>query len=191
MVQLTSIAFLFSSIISLANNHLLSFPLDTIPKNNKVKLLKPPSKVLYTTKVLHPFSDINKKNSFCLTLTGKSVVSGKITFEIYDFNKRLIHNESFDASGLLGDEGEVIPVKVQPDTIITRMKRFFNKENFIKPAIKMAKKFDPDYSDKIIWSEINSNKSAIGFLYAHGYEGSYAIAYSRKNKKAVCYYSSD
>lgn len=59
------------------------------------------------------------------------------------------------------------------------------------PAIKIAEPFSSDTSDKEIWYDIKSDKSAIGFVYYHGYEGVYCIAYSKKKKKVVNYFTSD
>jgi hypothetical protein len=157
---------------------------NTVPDNNQA---------LFHITTLHPFSNINKEDTFSLILTGNSIYTGQIFFKIIDFNKRVIHNEKFPATDLLGDEENSISTnKEKEDTIIARMKSFFSESNFDKPAIDASDTFDPDENyDKQLWQDIKSDTSATGFLYSHGYEGTYGIAYSKKKQKAVCYFSSD
>jgi hypothetical protein len=153
-------------------------------------------KPLFTSTAKHVFSTPAKNDSFTLTLTGKSILKGNITFHIYK-NNAIVFTDTFPASDLLGDMYDAIPTnKQRADTIIGRMKRFFDGENFIQPAIKITRNGPADHKDipaefKPILTEIRSDKSAIGFVYSHGYEGTYAITWSKKKAKALYYYTSD
>jgi hypothetical protein len=146
---------------------------------------------LFTAYYKHPFSNTITRDSFSLILSGKSILEGMLTFNIYDTSGKQIHRELFYAFDLLFDEGDVIPQNKHADTIIARMKVFFTKERFLQPAIELIPQYNEDQSDKENWDDINSDKAAIGFTYNYGYEGTYGIAYSKKKQKAVVYFSSD
>lgn len=153
-------------------------------------------KPIFTSTAKHSFSSHAQNDSFVLTLTGQSVLKGNVTFHIYK-NNTIIFTDAFPASDLLGDMYDVIPTdKQRTDTILARMKRFFNNENFIQPAIKITRDGPSDPEDipaefKPILAELRSDKSAIGFVYSHGYEGTYAITWSKKKAKALYYFESD
>lgn len=150
------------------------------------------SPVLITIKADHVFSNPATKDHFLLTVSGRSVLNGKISLSISTNDHKVIFRDSFQATDLLWDYDEADLTKKQKEEIIrNRMKDFFNDSSFIKPAIKIATPFWPDNSDKAIWLDIKSNKEAIGFVYSYGYEGTYAIAYSKKKQKVVLYFSSD
>ena len=73
--------------------------------------------------------------------------------------------------------------------MISRIEGFFNENNFLNPAIKKDEKFDPDYSDKETWDEIQSDKAAIGFSYLLGEEDGRKIAFSKKKRIVVMYFN--
>jgi hypothetical protein len=150
------------------------------------------STILLNIKSLHEFSDTIVKDSFYLTLIGKTILNGRVIFKIINKDGQEIYKETFSAFDLLGDEASLISTdKNKADTITVRMNRFFDEKCFIKPAIKIIPEFDSDFSDKNIWKEINADKTSIGFLYSYGYEGVFAIAYSKLKRKAVQYFWSD
>lgn len=141
---------------------------------------------------VHFFSNTAAPDSFNITLRGPSVLGGWIKFSITGSKGQLIHEEFFPANDMLWDDDEaIIGYQAKSDTIIARIERFFYAGSFIQPATRIAENFDPDNSDKNTWEEIKATPGAVGFIYSHGYEGTYAIAYSRSRKKAVTYYSSD
>ena len=154
--------------------------------------LKNDSTALLVITETHKFSDISKHDMFSLTLSGESILKGQILFKIVNSDNQIIYKKTFPAYDLLWDQADVITsVKLKEDTIVHRMKMFFAKINFSEPAIKLIPNFDPDSSEKGIWQDIKQDKTAIGFIYTHGYEGTYAIAYSKRSKKTVLYFSSD
>jgi hypothetical protein len=160
--------------------------------NDSLKQRTNQSRVLITTKADHAFSNPYTKDHFLLSVSGKSILDGKISLSISTNDHKIIFRDHFQATDLLWDYDEADLTKKQKEEIIRkRMKYFFNDSSFIKPAIKIASPFGPDNSDKAVWLDIKSNKEAIGFVYSYGYEGTYAIAYSKKKQKAVLYYSSD
>jgi len=158
--------------------------------------------IIDTTKKLigysteHIFSDTTQKDIFSITLYGQDVVKGMIIFKILDFQQRQIFREQFPAKDLLGDQEDMLNIKQQKDTINMEMSRFLNEKHFAKPAIDASQKLElsfeePDDTDKRNWREIKADQSAIGFLYSHGYEGTYGISYSKKQKKVVSIFESD
>lgn len=143
------------------------------------------------------FSDLSHKDTFSISLTGKSIVTGRVTFKIVDFRGKNIFTEKFTAKDLLGDLIDVkSSVKQQEDTIKNRMKIFFRKGNFKQPAIENGDTFDGDYSnaqpsDKKDWEALKANRESIGFIYSYGYEGTYGIAWLKNKKKVFLYFYSD
>jgi len=148
---------------------------------------------LMTIRADHVFSNTATKDHFVLIVSGKSVVDSKVRLSILTHDNRQIFTDSFKASDLLYnyDNGEGLNIKQKDAIIRKRITHFFSDSCFIYPAIKIAEPFFEDNSDKAAWLDIKSNKDAIGFVYSYGYEGTYAIAYSNKKKKAILYYSSD
>lgn len=156
---------------------------------------KADSTILFTVTALHEFSDTATKDTFSLTFDGYTIHHGGMTFKIVDKNNKTIYYEGFGANVLFSDENDDMPItKQRKDTIMARMKRFFNEENFIKPAIKIIPKEDRLSKDspeeyKEIWEEISLNNAAIGFTYSSCYRGfpASSIVYSRKRQQVVLY----
>lgn len=111
-------------------------------------------------------------------------------FQIVDENGIEILTEKYPANYLIGyglDPGATI--EEQENYIKKRVDEFFKGENFISPAIELESKFDEDESDYQIWNDIKSDSTAVGFLYLIGEESIKSIAYSKKMKKVVVYFS--
>lgn len=159
--------------------------------NNTVKQRNGPFPVLITIKANHIFSNPAAIDHFSLSVSGKSVLDGEIRLFVSTNDHTVIFRDSFQATALLRDDEADLTNKQKEEIIRKRMKDFFNHSSFIKPASKIASPFWPDNSDKAVWLDITSNKEAIGFVYSYGYEGTYAIAYSKKKRKAVHYFARD
>lgn len=147
----------------------------------------------------HEFSDINKKDTFKLVLSGQSIIDGHVTFQIIDFNNNIILNDTFSALDLIYEElnyvwNDTTPsTKQEEDSITKRVKYFFDDGNFVQPAINPWENYDKEYNNlpKDIWKSIKADPASIGFFYSEGGEGGCGIAYSKKDKKAVYYFCSD
>jgi hypothetical protein len=149
------------------------------------------SKILLSNTYLHAFSDEVKKDTFKLILTGTSILQGKLTFRIINFENKEIYTDKFNAIDLLTDLEDVTPTKQQKlDTFKTRFNHFFDHA-FPVPAINPRQPLDSDYVDIKIQRDIQSDTSAIGFVYAYGYEGVYEIAWSKRKKRVVLCAASD
>ncbi len=148
------------------------------------------ARLLISSSIQHSFSDLTKKDTFKLNVTGESILKGNFTFEIIDFSGKSILKETFPTSDLLGFGIEENTTDKQKEEYIKkRIKDFFKEDNFISPAIKTSETFEEEYSDKDIWTDIKSDKTAIGFTYLIGEEDNRSIAYSKKKKKVVMYFN--
>jgi hypothetical protein len=84
-----------------------------------------------------------------------------------------------------GDTSE----KAREQYIRHRIKDFFSEEHFSNPAIKADEAYNEDYAKKADWEDIKTDRTAIGFDYLIGEEAGRHIAYSKKQKKVVLYFS--
>ncbi|MGN6179283.1 MAG: hypothetical protein ACTHNW_08885 [Mucilaginibacter sp.] len=176
----------------------------TIKDSNKVAVTKQHSIPFDTTagnqllrySCTHQFSDSSSRDIFSITLYGKSIDSGNIVFKITDHTHRQIYRETFPASDMLGDLMDVVDKKGSEDTIKRRMAAFLDTSNFHSPAIGSNENVEDafenaDKSDISNWKDIKSDTTSIAFIYSHGYEGTYGIAYSKKQKRVVAIFYSD
>ena len=146
---------------------------------------------LITKTYKHPFSNPNKPDVFILSLTGRSILTGTVTFQIIDFNGKQLFKEKYPAKDFLVGETDIFSPKQLAGRIKDQISHFFDATNYATPAISSKDKYDADYSDKKVWNNIKADRSAVGFTYAHGYEGTYRIAWSKKWGKVVVYLSMD
>jgi hypothetical protein len=145
--------------------------------------------ILYRNNFVHEFSDNVKKDSFNIYIKGKTLLGGHVKFEIKNTAGQILLNESFKAIFLLGDGvNPDLSDKEKEDFIKKRINEFFNEIRFFQPAIT-DQDFNEDFSDKEIWSDIKSDKTAIGFYYLIGEEDGRQIAYSKKLGKIVMYFN--
>jgi hypothetical protein len=160
------------------------------------------------------FSDAHRKDEFRLSLSGENKLDAKILFEIFNPDGKRIYVDSFYGQDLLYDGAELIPNDAEKeDSVMKHFNDFFENANFYKPASTVFNSYvyysnnldtisdsNAYYHDAVErfglaqqadWVEISHDSSAIGFEYAYGYEGIYSIAYSKKQKKVVQYFTSD
>jgi hypothetical protein len=136
------------------------------------------------------FSDPTTKDKFSITIIGESLIKGMMVFQIVDANGSEILTEKYPANYLIGyGLNPDATVDEQENYIKKRVDEFFKDENFHSPAIELESKFDEDESDYQIWNDIKSDSSAVGFFCLIGEEGFQSIAYSKKLKKVVVYFS--
>ena len=147
--------------------------------------------ILIEQRVMHAFSQIDKKDEFYVCIKGESIVEGKMIFKIISHNGTEILKEEFPSYLLMdyGFEGDINSIKDREDYMKIRIEEFFNENNFINPAIAVDDKFEADYSDKEIWDDIKSDPTAIGFYYLIGEEDGRRIAFSKKTGKVVMYFN--
>jgi len=115
----------------------------------------------------HAFSDDVKEDTFRLTISGDSLLTASITFEIIDFTGARIYLDTFPSRYLLGYEVEISdPVAVKKAFMIKRINEFFAPDRFITPAIEKKETMDSDYAllKKEAWDEIRSDPKRTGFF---------------------------
>jgi predicted DNA binding CopG/RHH family protein len=162
---------------------------DTNPRST-TKKNKKKGRVLFTHSVSHAFSKHNKMDVFKISLTGDSILTGNIRFEIISYKNKKIYNVTFPSIQLLNyDIAPTASDREKEQFIKQRMKEFFSEENFKKPAIDPDHKFDNEYSDEESWVAIKEDPTAIGFYYLVGEEDGRSIAWSKKLGKVVLYYT--
>lgn len=146
---------------------------------------------------VHAFSDIIKKDTFKIDLSGKTILDGNVVFQILDFKGKKIYKQSFTGLDMLGELTDAeLTVKQKEDTIREKITNFFKEDRFVKPAIARAETFDdayssPNKSDEKEWNSVKADRNTIGFMYSFGYEGMYGITYSRTTHKVFLYFYSD
>jgi len=162
-----------------------------ILSGNHVKGQHPAPNILLSKVGLHTFSDPVKPDKFILVITGRSLLKGKVTLQIINFSGMEIFKKTCSTEDLLGDMGDVLTSHQKTDTIKSRVLHFFDEHNFTKPAIAPTEKFDKDQTDIKTWKDIQSDRTAIGFIYSMYYESTFGIAWSKKNHKVVEFFYSD
>jgi hypothetical protein len=163
----------------------------TLTENQELRTETNTDSILIEQRAFHDFSEVGKKDEFYICIRGKSIVEGNVIFTIISHDKTTILKEEFPSNLLMGYgfEGDLESVKDSEKYIRNRIKEFFEEKNFKYPAIKQDEVLDEDYSDKEIWNDIQSDRTAIGFFYLIGEEDGRTIAYSKKTKKVVMYFN--
>ncbi len=163
----------------------------TLTENQELRTATNTDSILIEQQVSHDFSQVGKKDKFYICIRGKSVAEGQVIFTIISHDKTTILKEKFPSYLLMnyGFEGDLESVKDREKYMKNRIREFFAEKNFHSPAIKPDEAFVEDYSNKEIWNDIQSDRTAIGFSYLIGEEDGRKIAFSKKTKKVVMYFN--
>lgn len=147
--------------------------------------------VLIENKIMHSFSQIDRKDEFYICIKGKSITDGTVIFRITNTDGKEIYHEEFHSNLLINYDfdGNFNSKKDTEKFIKARIKDFFNEKYYEFPAIELDSDFSGNYSEKEIWDDIKSDRTAIGFIYLIGEEDNRGIAFSKKNGKVVMYFS--
>lgn len=188
LIALSLVTILKSSIAKEIESFRTSEPFIEGSSLNKTQTNDP---ILIEQRVWHTFSALDKKDEFHICIRGKSIAKGQVTLTIINSNKVVIFKEEFPSNYLLdyGFDDNIDSVKGKEKYIKKRISEFFHKDNFHTPAIERNETFKGDYSDETIWNDIKSDQKAVGFSYLIGEENRQTIAYSKKTKKVVVYFS--
>ncbi len=139
------------------------------------------------------FSDSTTEDVFKLEADGFDPLQSNITFTISNSKGELLYSESFKSDQLIDDK--IFDITQNPTVedkkkyAVRKMKTFFESNSFSLPAIPDEDEFTDEYSDRAIWDDIKSDKSAVGFYYLLGAINGKSIAYSKKQKKVVVYFT--
>ena len=186
-LSILSLTALFILSCNLINNKKQNKQSDSLPNQVGLK----PKGLLLSNSIVHAFSDPILKDTFKLFLRGGSIVKGNVLFEIVSHTNKLIYHETFAANELLGDDDQDSTINLKEDSITRRFKDFFAESNFLIPATSIDSAFIPEIEESKDWNDIKSDNTAIGFILSHGYEEIDCIAYSKKRKKVIIYFSGD
>jgi hypothetical protein len=161
-------------------------------KQDSILIAQTEPPVLLSNTITSNFSSTLAKDTFKISLRGKTLINSNTTFEIITSHGEKIYSLSFDSKKLVSlYETDFSKI----DSVIEKCLRkkvsaFFEKKCFKIPAIAKNEDFEPENSVKEIWNDIKSDRTAIGFYYSIGeYEEDLKfIAYSKKMKKTVVYF---
>ncbi len=164
---------------------------ETTTEKVEFQKTKQTDSLIIEKKVMHEFSQQDKKDEFYICIKGKSISDGKVVFKITSHDGIEILKEEFPSYLLMdyGFIGDLNSMKDREKYMKNRIANFFDEKSFIAPAIKEDEKFDKDYSDREVWLDIKSDQTAIGFRYLMGEEDGRSISYSKKTKKVVVYFN--
>ena len=140
----------------------------------------------------HFFSDVSKKDTFKLILTGDSLRTSGVVFSIISYNGEQIYYDSFGGEDLIGIRNIENPTLSEVENSIrSKVSIFFNDSNFANankiPAVATCG--DHGIPDSVNWFDIHRDKSVVGFHYF--FEGEIDdkyIAWSKKQHKVVIYW---
>ncbi|SHK57434.1 hypothetical protein [Hymenobacter psychrotolerans] len=161
-------------------------PMDT----SRARATTPQSDTLKTVRQRHVFSAPASPDEFQLTLRGKDVLTGEITFTITDASGQVIFREMLSAADL--EASMVYEMKMPTATpaereayIRRRMDEFFAERNFRKPALTAKEAYQASGADQATWDDLQKRPDAVGFVYTVGKEDRRRIAYSPRTKQVV------
>jgi hypothetical protein len=167
--------------LSKANKDSLSHPV-----TGRNHFLKFGQKTLLSNITPHLFSSNSKKDTFKLILTGDSICTATAIFSIISYTGKRIYADTFYSTELFFIEDSVLAPSQQEAGIRERVKTFFEDSAFSTPAINPGEEANTE--DPLLWEEIKSDKTAIGFNYHYGEEDDQCIAYSKKQHRVLIYW---
>lgn len=161
-------------------------PMDTA----RASTATPQADTLKTVRRRHVFSAPASPDEFKLTLRGKDVLTGQITFTITDAAGQVIFREMLTPADL--EASMVYEMKTPTVTpaereayVRRRMDEFFADKNFRQPALTTKDAYQAGGADRTVWTELQKRPDAVGFQYLVGKEDRRRIAYSPGTKQVV------
>ena len=161
-------------------------PMDTA----RASAATPQSDTLKTVRRRHVFSAPASPDEFRLTLRGKDVLTGEITFTITDATGQVIFREVHAAADLEASmayemkQTRATPVEREA-YVRRRMDEFFADKNFRQPALTAKDSYQAGGADRATWDDLRQRPDAVGFAYLVGKEDRRRIAYSPRMKQVV------
>lgn len=136
------------------------------------------------------FSDSLKADTFRVQIEGKKPQEMQLVFTITSFESKKIYHQVIKATDLFKNYNATIDLGKKNNQIKflkEEMKRFFDAENFMEPAVTDSEQPDKYVPDKAFYQELK-NTQLNGFLYRLGKENKIYIAWSSTEKKVKPYY---
>ena len=146
-------------------------------------------KIIYVTEKKHEFSSAPALDLFRLTLVGKNIFDGVVTFEIFTEKGKKIYNRAFTVYEMMERGPGDSRTEYDSTMIVIIMNQFFDEIMFSKPAFTDSADINDNFSDIATWNLIKQDADAISFSYLLGAEDGSRIAYSIKKKKVVVYFT--
>jgi len=137
-----------------------------------------------------PFSDLERADTFKVTLSGSKPKNMVLAFSIISFEGKEIYHKNFSAAELVDHYKETVDLKKEADQlsfIKSEFDAFLDEENFLEPAVTETEEPSKQVPDKAFFQELK-NSGVNGFQYRTGQENKVYIAWSSKEKKVKVYY---
>jgi len=152
--------------------------------------------LLFSLKKLHEFSDPSASDTFTLEVNGKDFLTATVHFRIISSHGKALYDEQFEGNFLIDYgimEGVEDPQTITDSTrrayIQTRLKHFFDENNFRKPAIKANQRYEDQHTSRVLFDELKAKPAAWSFFYLLGKEDGRYIAWSEKFKRVMMFYN--
>ncbi|MBT9391726.1 hypothetical protein KLP40_01010 [Hymenobacter sp. NST-14] len=161
-------------------------PLDTA----RASLADPLADTLKTVRRRHVFSAPASPDEFELTLRGRDVLTGQLTFTITDASGQVIFREmltpaDLEASLAYEMQTPTVTPAEREAYIRRRMDEFFADKNFRQPALTPKDAYQEGGADRPTWTELQQRPDAVGFVYLVGKEDRRRIAYAPGTRQVV------
>jgi hypothetical protein len=161
-------------------------PMDTA----RASAADPQADTLKTVRRRHVFSAPASPDEFKLTLRGKDVLTGQITFTITDAAGQVIFREmltpaDLEASMVYEMKKTTVTPAEREAYVRRRMDEFFADKNFRRPALTAKDAYQEGGADRATWMELQKRPDAVGFVYLVGKEDRRRIAYAPGSRQVV------
>ena len=141
--------------------------------------------------VVKNFSDSLLADTFTVKVIGSSLDSQKLDFRIINAKGQEIYHVDIASASLLKNYDATIDLKKkknQASFLQSEVKRFFDEENFMEPAITESETPDKNVPDLAFYEELKTS-GLNGFFYRLGKEDKIYIGWSAKENKVKPYYN--
>ena len=151
-------------------------------------------KLIYQVEKMHQFSSRTNNDRFTLSLHGPNIFDGVLTFKIVTEEGKEIYKDEFTTGEMMEfgpPETDIGYLRSKEDslTITIIMNQFFDERSFTFPAVLDSSEMKDNYTAFDEWNLIYQDPDATGFHYLLGAEDGRSIAYSKKRKKVVVYFT--
>jgi len=146
--------------------------------------------IVAVKKVVKPFSDSLKNDTFKVVLNGNKPTNMKFIFTIHNDKGNQIYRQVIKGSELISNYKKTLDLeeeKNQLKFLKEEINLFLEDENFLEPAVTEQEEPDQYTADKIFYAELK-HTGLNGFKYRLGNETKIYIAWSLKDQKVKVYY---
>ncbi|GAB3956082.1 hypothetical protein GCM10028805_44820 [Spirosoma harenae] len=141
-------------------------------------------KPLLTNEIIQPFSDNLNKDTLQVTITGETLLSGQVNFQIKNHQGKMIYWDTFPASNLI-NHTETINSESDKKIVQSHINNFFRADHFSNISQVNPDSFAVEKSIKAAWNELKSTPRSRCFSYQSGKNDITYVAYSKTQQKVI------